>query len=329
MFYFLLKPYNGAKAANYQHAPIVFAEGLKQLKLPYSANINYFPDPSGNYLFQQTETPSKTTIYIVTAHPEDFKSELIAFNDSRNYDIIILDSKDEWIRPQSTNLLSLAHRYFMTSSKVITDRIKPLCFAISNRLIEAIQAQAQVPWIERDDSIFWAHRVDNHRLRNIVKDVYNKKSIKYHMYLDNFEPPEAETAIHYWNHTGRRHNPQYFAELQKYKYLDAHGGYDTRDGGIVQWDSWKVWEGFLSGMLVITADLDYYKIKLPVQPKPWVHYVPVNYNHIPDAYANLDRLSDEKKATIAKNGQQFALEHYTPKAMAKYIVQNLKTPDLD
>ena len=57
MFYFLLKPFVGPKQANYQHAPIVFAEGLQQHKIPFSANVDYYPDPSGNFLFKKAEAP--------------------------------------------------------------------------------------------------------------------------------------------------------------------------------------------------------------------------------------------------------------------------------
>jgi len=312
--------------ANYQHSCIVFAEGLQQLKKPFASNIDYYPDPSGTYLFNQKPLEALTTvIYIVTAHPEDFKDEIIRLNDTRKYDVIMLDSKDEWVRPQSTALLHLAHRYFMTSSKVITDRIKPLCFAASNRMISIIQKQPQLSWLDRSEQIFWAHRVDNHRLRNIVKCFYDKSQTPYHTHLDKFMQPDEEDteALHYWNHTGRRHNPAYFAELQKYKYMDAHGGYDTREGAIVQWDSWKVWEGLLAGMLVITADLDFYNIKLPFKLQPYVHYIPVNYNHIPDAYTALNRLPDSKKEMIAKAGQKAALDYFCPKSMAKYILDNL------
>jgi hypothetical protein len=76
-------------------------------------------------------------------------------------------------------------------------------------------------------------------------------------------------------------------------------------------------------MLVITADLDYYNIKLPFKLIPYVHYIPVRYDHIPDAYTNLERLTDTKKEIIAHTGQQFALENFCPKSMAKYILDQL------
>ena len=320
MFYFLLKSYNGPTQANYQHSCIVFAEGLIKINIPFKSNIDYFPNESEIFLFQK-DVIKKETIYIVTAHPEDFTEDIIRLK-AEGKTIVIFDSKDEWIRPQSTNLLYLAHRYFMTSSNITTKIIKPLCFAISNRMIEIVTAQKKRPWSARSEEIFWAHRVTNHRLRNIIKDFYDKKAIGYHTHLDNFTAPD--TSIHYWNHTGRRHNPEYFAELQKYKYMDAHGGYDTKDGRIVQWDSWKVWEGFLSGMLVITADLDFYKIKLPYDLQPYVHYIPIRYTNIEESYAKFESIPDKKREEIALNGHRYVLENFCPEAISKFIMKELE-----
>lgn len=334
MFYFLLKPYVGPKQANYQHQCIVFAEGLQNLNKKFSANIDYYPDISNNYLFKQSVLIPPVTEYLVTSHPEDFTAEI---NNSRNLKLIIFDSKDEWVRPTSIKYLPFAHRYYMTTLKTVTDRIKPLCFAASDRMITATASTKEIPWLERSEEIFWSHRVDNHRLRNIVKDFYDKKSIPYYKFLDNFVSPdeavteeEAEAkeaveavAVHLWNHTGRRHSPKYFESLRKFRYMDAHGGYDTREGSIVQWDSWKVWEGFLSGMLVITADLDYYNINLPFKLRPYVHYIPIRYNNMVDSYSKFTSLSDKVKENIAIQGQKFVLENYTPKSIAKYIIKEL------
>ena len=80
-------------------------------------------------------------------------------------------------------------------------------------------------------------------------------------------------------------------------------------------------------MLVITADLDYYKIKLPEPLVAYKHYIPIRYNRIEDSYNALNRLTDEKKAEIAKAGQDYALQHITPKAMAKYILDQIIDAD--
>jgi len=324
MYYFLLKPFNGAKQANYQHGLIVFAEGLKSNNISFSANIDYFPiDLSGNTLFKSSDSIPNETIYILTSSPVDYKEEII--NYSKKYRVIIFDSHDEWFRPQSISFLKYCYRYFMTTTKEkYLKFVKPFCFAITNRLLDVSNSQKVLKWEDRSSDIFWAHRVDNHQIRNKIKYYYDSKQIKYHKHLDNFAEPDNKDllAFMYWTHTGKSPNPYYFSELRKYKYIDAHGGYDSNDG-IVQWDSWKIWEGFLSGNVVITADLDYYNIKLPFTLIPYKHYIPIRYDNIEKSYDIFFKMNDLEKETIALAGQKYALEYFTPKSIAKYIMDNL------
>ena len=315
MFHFLLNPYRGPTKANYQHCCVVFGEGLKALKIPFSANIDYFPDASGNYLFSAGE--SSPGAYIVTSAPEDFANEL-----KTKKRIIIFDAKDEWVRSKSTHFLPISYRYFITTCVNTTNVMRPLCFAVSTRMLRA-KAEPPAPWSKRRPEIAWTHRVDNHYLRNFAKSFYDKSDIPYDTYIDNFTEPTKE-AYHDWCHTGRRHSPAYFEFLRQHRYLDAHGGYPTQSKNrIVQWDSWKVWEGFLSGMLVITADLDYYNIELPFKLVPFRHYIPVRYHEIEKCYKDLFSLPDAEQEAIAIAGRDFVLTHFTPDSMAKYITNSL------
>jgi len=320
MFYFLLDPYVAPNKANYQHACIVLAEGMKQLNMPYSANIDYYPDISGAYLFNKTEHPTYT--YIITSSPENHAATIIqeAQNGRR---LIIIDTKDEWVRPKSAQYLQFCYRYFMSTCKITTNQIRPYCFAASNRMLEATSAPS-LPWLSRNPDIVWAHRVDNHSISNTVKEYYSRKKYPLATFLDNFTTPtEPNVDTHHWNHTGRRHSPAYFEYLRQHRYLDAHGGYLKTKTEIIQWDSWKVWEGLLSGMLVITADLDYYNIKLPHRLIPYKHYIPVRYDQIQASYEALFRLPDIEQQVIANEGRKFVLEHYTPQAMAAYFSSQL------
>jgi hypothetical protein len=319
MFHFLLNPYVEPSKANYQHACVVFAEGLKTLGHAFTANIEYYPDPSGNPLFKKGELQPED--YIVTSAPEDFAVEINA-NPNK---LVILDTKDEWVRPKSLAFLPRAHRYFM-STCVNAKQTKPTCFALSNRMLEATAGEP-APWKGREKPIVWSHRVDNHYIRNLVFQFYTRSSIQLDTFLDNFtDKTLSEADAHYWAHTGRRHSPFYFDFLRKHRFLDAHGGYQTQvPNRIAQWDSWKVWEGFLSGMLVITADLDYYNIKLPHKLLPYVHYIPIRYDKIGESYHKLFLLPEAEQERIAKAGQEFVRTHYTPSAMAKYYVDIITT----
>lgn len=320
LFYFLLAPYEGPTKANYQHSCVLIAEGLKQLGHQVYGNNHYFPDLSGSYTIRKGFVEAIAD-YVITSCPEIFIEEIRRVTLAKTK-LIIIDTKDEWIRPKSAHFLSVAHKYFMSTAALTTPKIKPWVFGITDRILHAA-AVTKRSWFDRKPGIVWAHRVDNHQLRNLVKDHYKHKNLQIATYLDNFAQPAAAAAAHYWNQTGRRHSPNYFEFLANHRYLDAHGGYRQSQNRIVQWDSWKVWEGFTAGCLVITADLDYYNILLPHPLIPFKHYIPVRYDQLDISYDRLFRLPDAEQERIAVEGQRFVLEHYTSKPLAAYLLDNL------
>jgi hypothetical protein len=320
MFYFLLNKYEGPSKANYQHSCVVLGEGLKALNIPFTANYDYYPDMSGTCLFHAGSSNQAT--YIVTSCPEDHKEEIqeLAADGKK---LIVIDTKDEWIRDKSLQFMPLTYRYFMSSCSSPTNTVRPFCFATSNRMLDAM-SNPPMPWTNRASEIVWAHRVDNHYLRNYVINFYMKKGIKIVTFLDKFEQPQGQAALHYWSHSGRRHSPAYFEALRRHKYLDAHGGYPTKQPDrIVQWDSWKMWEGLLSGCLVITADLDYYGIELPYKLIPYEHYIPIRYHEIEESYKKLFSLPENEQERIALNGQAYARKVFRPESMADYFIKSL------
>jgi hypothetical protein len=316
MFYFLLSPYNGPTKANYQHSCILLAEGLKKLDQPFGANIDYFPDANGVFTIPKVDYTDQE--YIITSAPEEFEETINRLLQLPHRKLIIIDTKDEWVRPKSAKYLSRAHRYFVSTARVATRIIMPWAFALTNRMIDAARP---TPWALRNPAIAWTHRVDNHELRNRVKAHYDQRKIPYDTYLDNFKVPEGDD-VHYWDHTGRRHSYEYFEFIGNHKVLDAHGGYSSNLKEIVQWDSWKVWEGFAAGCLVVTADLDYYRVILPFPLIPFTHYIPIRYDQLDASYDKLSRLPDAEQEKIAAAGRAFVLEHYTPATMAAYMFKN-------
>jgi hypothetical protein len=96
----------------------------------------------------------------------------------------------------------------------------------------------------------------------------------------------------------------------------ALGRIDPRPNRLIQWDSWRFWEGLLAGCLVFNLDLPHYGVLLPVMPEPFVHYVPVR---VARPEAALERLAREPELAgrIARQGREFALEHYSAVALAR------------
>lgn len=98
---------------------------------------------------------------------------------------------------------------------------------------------------------------------------------------------------------------------------------------IVRWDSWRWWESLAAGCLTFHLDFDKYGFALPVMPKAWEHYIPID---LADPKGTVDRLMAERPrwAGIAANGRQWARTHYSCEAAARrlldYVEHNVLFP---
>ena len=88
---------------------------------------------------------------------------------------------------------------------------------------------------------------------------------------------------------------------------------------VLRWDSWRLWESFAAGCVTVHLDFEKYGFALPVMPKAWEHYVPIDLDDIKgSAEALLDRAGEWED--IAARGRAFALEHYAPAPTAHYML---------
>lgn len=91
---------------------------------------------------------------------------------------------------------------------------------------------------------------------------------------------------------------------------------------LIQWDSWRFWEALAAGCLVYHLDLDHYGVELPVRPEPFVHYVPVRLDDPAASFAPFRR-DPQLAERIAQQGRDWALRHYTPRALATRALEAL------
>jgi len=111
------------------------------------------------------------------------------------------------------------------------------------------------------------------------------------------------------------------ARISRWCY-DRLAKFDSRPPRLIQWDSWRFWEGLAAGCLVFNLDLPHYGVLLPVMPVPFVHYVPVRAGHAAAAFARLaaDPGLGER---IAAEGRAWAMQHYTPRPLAERFLATL------
>ena len=92
---------------------------------------------------------------------------------------------------------------------------------------------------------------------------------------------------------------------------------------IYQWDSWRVWETFVSGAVNINFDLEYYDVELPAMPINGKHYIGLNFQKSKKYNQELINKSEKDLEIIATNGTKWAIDNYGPEGIAKRFLSIL------
>ncbi|NKB45326.1 MAG: hypothetical protein GKS03_13720 [Alphaproteobacteria bacterium] len=102
--------------------------------------------------------------------------------------------------------------------------------------------------------------------------------------------------------------------------LYAHHSFAHLDpAAVLRWDSWRFWEALAAGCVVVHLDFEAYGFNLPVMPEAWKHYIPIDLAN-PSASADEIWTRRSEWPAIAKAGQAWAFEHYTPTPTAERIL---------
>jgi hypothetical protein len=172
---------------------------------------------------------------------------------------------------------------------------------------------------------------------------------------DLSQPPEDPYERLMWDQTNARHRKVYYERLLSLQACAAFCGeiipalpFDahpyTVDGGrarvmrafynvlgialgrdgerIIQWDSWRFWEGLAAGCAAFHVDLERYGVQMPVMPVNRIHYVGVDLNDPRDTVEWL-RSDPGALERIAKAGRQWALDYYAPGPTASRFLATL------
>ena len=167
-----------------------------------------------------------------------------------------------------------------------------------------------------------------------------------------------ESAYIWWELTGHRHNPSFYTRLAAHRACDCSGGYfydrktsetitgtaltmtelsgETDNGvvvtswsrsiGILQWESFKLWESFATGCVVIMPDLEHFGLALPVMPNAWEHYLPIRFDNRSSLQQLRERLltmTEVEFKEIGERGRTWALKNYAPISLVRYLALEL------
>lgn len=231
----------------------------------------------------------------------------------------------------------------------------PWAMGLSHRVIS--YTNEALPWNQRQRDVlvnFNASHPYIHSGRALMDRCFTPKVgklFRVNPERDNLQgQPDDPVDRLFWEQTQRRHSRSFYKRLGRSMAVSAFCGelippspfrppymagggrarllrrlfdvleqVDTRPPRLIQWDSWRFWEGLAARCLVFNFDLPHYGVQLPVMPENFVHYVGIRPETVDET---LDRLAADPGLAerIARQGHEWAMQHYSPAATASRFI---------
>lgn len=173
-------------------------------------------------------------------------------------------------------------------------------------------------------------------------------------FADLSSPPEDPYDRLMWEQTSKRHSRVYFERMKsclvssafcgdeipaapwnpsgycvgggkarlRRRFFDAVQALDPRPLRVISGDSFRFWESLACGTVPLQVDFEHYGLQMPVQPKPYEHYLPVQFDALKSSALNIRKRVGELR-TIGSRGQAWGAEHYSPRKVAARLLEYL------
>ena len=331
-FYIFLKEFCSAEKANYQH-PIISLFENEQKNMKIYANQDYYKNEYKQHVFRHDASikAEECDFIVYTGNFKSFdKNDLKylnkEFQKNYKYKSILLDHSDGCYNKNNIQYLTDTFDYVFRTTYDINvyseyKNVYPFIIGLSNRIINTIDKHRKPKTLNK---ILYSHRLQ-HPVRQYVYRLYNKFENLLTVYNDNFIKNEEYSEIDelHYQQSGRRHDINYYKEINKHRICDVTAGYFQKYENnicVYQIDSWKFWEALYAKCCVITVDLDKFNIKLPNQPTNMVHYIGLTLEEEKDLQL-IQNIIDGKIDidTIANNGHEWLKENMMPEHMFQYV----------
>jgi hypothetical protein len=242
--------------------------------------------------------------------------------------------------------------------------LSPWALGLSNRMLAA--TNELLPWGGRRRAIFLSYNASHPFPHGSRTAAIEKLHPRLDSMLPTWQPPFVDVKTPpadplealYWRQTTGRHSPEYYRRLGsvmacsafcgelippmpfrnpecylvggnkaklRLKFYETLARFDPRPPRIVSCDSFRFWETLAAGTVAFNVDLERYGVRLPVMPENWKHYIGVNFDRVDD---DIERLRSDPGSLerIGAAGRAWALENYSPKAVAKRFLETVGSP---
>jgi hypothetical protein len=342
--------YHFLDETTYEHVSVVLAQGFSDLNFKNYGIVNYWEEYNSGYLIESSSQDNFGYICAIVSSQYLLKNRgKIDFMRKNFKRLVLLDSEDGGESTACTDMYPKFDNVFRCHFNSQIHRMPnvfPWQWGITNHMIRWIQQSKNynIESKEHVNKMQINFRVPHYaRLRglkilqkNLPKDYQIVQHIDY--INDNLDENLNKEQIHYVGLTQNRCLPGYVNRIKDNSLAFSFGGwfYDhesnviakhlnraqikfglriPKTASLVQFDSWRLWENYFSGVPVIHFDLDLYSAVLPVQPINGLHYLGIDIHGKINGINLRKWLQNSDK--IAESGLRFANENYTPKEVAR------------
>ncbi len=354
---------------HYYHEIIVLAEGFRDLGYKVLGNVDYWYEPERGKFLIEGDIDAEADIFIYDyryvksfAHVL-FRKNSKAFNHNS---IKVLVDRNSWISPDwmgddNYSVFDVIFAGNLLSNVSYRANVRPSAIGITCRQMKNIDKFCDDS-ISSEDIIAYNFRVP-HNLRKLIIENIQKQNGELGYTIkakfSEYNPDDDQsTAVDkfYSDMTTRRHNPEYFKNINEYLLFFSVGGYfefkpitfqpytlfdkirrkpyyflnkfltqtgrDVSDTIFVfQYDSFRMWETIYAKTAPILLDFDYWNLRLPVLPVEGKHYIGIKDLNLNTFLSSLRSLGRDEIRQIGRNGREFVIENYSPVASAKRLLK--------
>ena len=122
-------------------------------------------------------------------------------------------------------------------------------------------------------------------------------------------------------------NPQQYcvgggkARLRR-RFFDVLQKFDPRPPRVISGDSFRFWESLACGTTPLQVDFERYGLKLPAQPRPFEHYLPIDFDDLATSVRKIKEVLP-RLHEIAQNGGAWSLREYAPSVVTDRLLGKL------
>ena len=106
------------------------------------------------------------------------------------------------------------------------------------------------------------------------------------------------------------------------RFFDLVQRVDPRPLRVISGDSFRFWESLACGTVPMQVDFEHYGLRMPVQPEPYRHYLPVRLDDLGRSVRRIKDALPRLRETAAQ-GREWAVKNYAPRAVTTRLLEQL------